>query len=231
MWARRCWTTPAVPAYSTSSLLAGPHAIQATFIGSPGQAASTGTGSVTIVGQTAARLNFVPSWPAPTERSATVTISDAAAGAVIHYTTDGSTPGLGSPVYSAPITLTATTTLKAIAVAAGDSQSATGSGTYTFAPAAHPTSISLTSSLVEATYGEPVTFTATVKTSDGTTPAGTVTFLHGDGVIGTATLTNGVATLTASTLSDGSHGISAEYSGSATEAVSGSAAIIVVINP
>jgi hypothetical protein len=215
--------------YSTSSLLAGTHTIQATYIGSPSHAASTGTGSVTIVGQTATP-NFLPV-PGTYKAIATVTIADGTSGAIVHYTTDGSTPGLGSPVYSTPITLTASTTLKAIAVAGGDSQSATASGTYTFVPTAHTTSVSLSSSLVEVTYGEPVTLTATVKTTDNTTATGTVTFLHGEDVIGTAPLVNGVASLTTSTLSNGSHGITAEYGGSATEAVSGSPTIVVGVNP
>lgn len=39
----------------------------------------------------------------------------AESGAVIHYTNDGSTPDETSPVYSEPITLSATTTIKAVA--------------------------------------------------------------------------------------------------------------------
>jgi hypothetical protein len=215
--------------YSTAALAPGSHAVIASYFGDAKDAASVGLLTETITGQTATP-NFLPV-PGTYRTSATVTIADATTGSVIHYTTDGSTPGVGSPAYSAPITLTATTTLKAIAVAAGQSQSSTASGTYSFVPGAHTTSVSLTSSLIEAAYGEPVTFTATVKTTDGTTATGTVTFLHGSDVIGKASLTNGVATLTTSTLSDGSHGITAEYSGSVTEGVSGSPTVVVVVSP
>lgn len=47
------------------------------------------------------------------------------AGASIHYTTDGSDPTSASTVYSAPLTLSATTTVKAIAVKDGVSSSVT----------------------------------------------------------------------------------------------------------
>jgi hypothetical protein len=218
-------------AYSTSSLLAGKHAIQATYIGSPSHAASTGTGPVTIVGQTAAP-SIVP--VGGTYRGLPgVTITDATGGAVIHYTTDGSVPGVSSPVYSTPIAVTATTTVKAIAVASGDSASAVTSTAYTIVPGAKNTATLLTASPTSVTGAGAVKFTATVTTTDGTVAQGTVTFLHGDVVFGTAPLSNGTATLstTGTALGDGSHGITAFYSGSATEAASQSPAVVVSVNP
>ncbi len=66
----------------------------------------------------------------------TVTISDAAAGATIHYTTDGSTPTASSPTYTTPIQVSASETLQAVAVVSG-SLSNTASADYTImAPAA-----------------------------------------------------------------------------------------------
>jgi hypothetical protein len=61
----------------------------------------------------------------------TVAISDAIPGAVIYYTTDGSTPTTSSPVYSAPITVSSTETLKADALASGYRRSLVAAGTYT----------------------------------------------------------------------------------------------------
>lgn len=61
----------------------------------------------------------------------TVALACATEGAVIHYTTNGSTPTASSSVYSDPIAITATTTIKAIAIADGYKNSSVGSATYT----------------------------------------------------------------------------------------------------
>jgi hypothetical protein len=48
-----------------------------------------------------------------------VTLADAASGAIIYYTVDGSTPSAASPAYTGPITVSNSVTLKAVAVLAG----------------------------------------------------------------------------------------------------------------
>jgi len=92
----------------------------------------------------------------------TVTISDSTAGAVIYYTTNGSTPTTASSVYSGPITIGSTATLEAIAVCPGGVASAVDSATYTIAPALTPSFSTGT-----GTYYAP----PTVKISDGTSGA------------------------------------------------------------
>lgn len=70
----------------------------------------------------------------------TVTITDTAPGAAIHYTTDGTTPTAGSPVYSTPLTISVNETIEAIAVSPSGSSSPVGGGAYTILlPAASPT--------------------------------------------------------------------------------------------
>lgn len=53
------------------------------------------------------------------EYGVSLTLSTQTAGAVIHYTTDGSTPSVNSPIYVQPLTLEANTTVKAIAIKEG----------------------------------------------------------------------------------------------------------------
>ena len=64
----------------------------------------------------------------------TVSISDSTPGAVIYYTTDGTTPTTGSTKYSGSITVSQTETLEAIAVATGHAQSLVATSTYTITP-------------------------------------------------------------------------------------------------
>jgi Chitobiase/beta-hexosaminidase C-terminal domain/SdrD B-like domain len=60
-----------------------------------------------------------------------VTLSDTTSGAVIHYTTDGSTPTSASPIYSSTITVSSSQTIKAMVQAGGYATSAVASAAYT----------------------------------------------------------------------------------------------------
>jgi len=61
-----------------------------------------------------------------------VTITDATAGATIHYTTDGSTPIASSPAYQLAIPLSLLTTVQAMAIAPNYANSGVASATFKF---------------------------------------------------------------------------------------------------
>lgn len=104
-----------------------------------------------------------------------VTITDTTAGAVMYYTTDGTTPTTASSVYSGAIAVAnGTTTIKAMAVASGASQSAVATATYvvgtvTASPVFSPSPGSYTTAqsvtITDSTAGAVIYYT-----TDGTTP-------------------------------------------------------------
>jgi hypothetical protein len=61
----------------------------------------------------------------------TVSIASSTSGATIRYTTDGSTPGTASPLYTGPFAVNASMTIKAIASAAGLADSSVALGLFT----------------------------------------------------------------------------------------------------
>jgi hypothetical protein len=73
----------------------------------------------------------------------------------------------------------------------------------------------ISSSLNPSTFGQPVTFTATVtaRYSGLSAPTGQVKFYDGGAFLGTVDLLSGVATFTTSDLTVGSHNIGAVYGG------------------
>jgi hypothetical protein len=66
-------------------------------------------------------------YPSPQQ----VTLSDSTTGAVIYYTTDGSTPTVSSNVYAGPIAVAKTETVNAIAAGPGFTASAVATAAYT----------------------------------------------------------------------------------------------------
>jgi Bacterial Ig-like domain (group 3) len=76
------------------------------------------------------------------------------------------------------------------------------------------TATGISSSANPSTYGQPVTFTATVTSSSGT-PTGTVRFMMSGTLMGTATLTGGVATFAKTFQGVATKSITAVYLGNA----------------
>jgi Chitobiase/beta-hexosaminidase C-terminal domain/Putative Ig domain len=91
----------------------------------------------------------------------TVAISDTTPGAVIHFTTNGSTPTTSSLKYTGAIDIDATTTIKAIAVASGVTNSAVVAGTYTIT-IPEPSALSYPAN-PPLLVGNPVSLIPTVK--------------------------------------------------------------------
>jgi hypothetical protein len=89
------------------------------------------------------------------------------------------------------------------------------------------TTLTLTSAPNPSTFGQSVTFTATVAP---VAASGTVTFTEGASVLGTGTVASGVVTFSTSSLSPGSHLISATYGGNGNYSGSSSNMITQVIN-
>ncbi|MEP7097286.1 MAG: Ig-like domain-containing protein, partial [Dokdonella sp.] len=92
-----------------------------------------------------------------------------------------------------------------------------------------PTTTTVVSSLNPSTFGQSVTFTATV--TGGTAPTGTVQFKDGATSLGApVVLTGTTATLTTAALSVGTHPITAVYSGDSSNGGSLSPALSQMVN-
>jgi hypothetical protein len=150
--------------------------------------------------------------------TATVTSSGGTPSGTVTFKDGAATLGTGT--LSGGITKLATSTL------AGGSHSITalyaGSGNFNGSTSAALTqtvnmagsSTTLSASVNPSAFGQPVTFTATVKSATTGTPAGSVTFKDGATVLGTQSLNaSGVATLATASLSVGSHSLTADYAG------------------
>jgi len=95
-----------------------------------------------------------------------------------------------------------------------------------------PTVTTLSASVNPQTFGQSVTFTATVSSASGggATPTGTVTFFDGTAQLGSSLLNSSlIAAYTGSSLTVGSHSITAVYSGDSTYMGSTSAPLIETI--
>jgi hypothetical protein len=155
---------------------------------------------------------------------------------VFTATISSNAPGSGVPTGTVTF-MDATTTLATVALSSGTASYSTaklttaahsitatynGSGSYVTSAAnltqivsQDATTTDVASSLNPSTYGQAVTFTATVTASSpgGGVPSGMVTFYDGQTSIGAGTLSKGKATLKTSSLPAGVDSITAVYGG------------------
>jgi len=92
------------------------------------------------------------------------------------------------------------------------------------------TSIVLSSSLNPSSYGQSVTFTASVLPQFSGTPTGSITFYNGTVALGSATLVNGIASYTTTKLGVGAASITAVYKVSTSFSPATSGALSQVVN-
>jgi hypothetical protein len=115
-----------VPFHIEVSLTAGDTVVFS--VGPDGGLQNTGLGAtITLVAATPVFSPKAGKYSSPQS----VTITDTTPGAVIYYTTNGTTPTTSSTEYSGAITVSTTETIKAIAVAIGYGNSAVAKATYT----------------------------------------------------------------------------------------------------
>jgi hypothetical protein len=199
---------------NTSSLSVGAHSLTAVYSGDGNFIASSGTASLTV--NMATSTTVVTASPNPATYGQSVTLTAAVpAGATGTVTFKDGTTTLGMANVSAGSAVLANQVLaiggnSISGTYSGDSNynGSSGTTTLTVNPAASVTTVGANPS--PSTYGQTVTFTATVTAAGAT---GLVTFKDGANTIGSGTLTAGQATFATAALAGGAHTITAVYGG------------------
>jgi hypothetical protein len=230
-----------VATFTKADLPAGTHSITADYGGDSTFQASSGSATQTVNKADTTTVVVSDLNPSVSGQNVTftATVSPAAATGTVQFTIDGT-------VTSVPVTAgQATLSTSALAVGGhvigagytGDAAfnpSSSATFTQTVGPALRATNTVVTSNRVPAaTFGQNVTFTATVRPVTGTgIPAGTVQFnIDGTNVGGLLTLNaQGRAFFSTAALSAGSHNVIATYSGSAIFGGGSSATFVQVVN-
>lgn len=226
--------------FTISTLAAGSHSITAVYGGNSYYNSSTSNLLTQTVNQNTTTTSVVSSAdPSNLGQSVTFTAtvtagSDVPSGTVTFK--DGSTT-LGSGTLSGSGQAAYATSSLALgshsitAVYGGDANnSGSTSPVLTQTVAANSSSTAIASSVNPSSFGQSVTFTATV-TGSGVTPTGTVTFKDGATALGSGTL-NGSdqATFSTNTLAAGAHSITATYTGDSNYGTSVSATLTQTVN-
>jgi len=228
-------------AFSTASLSVGAHSFTAVYSGDTDFAPSTSDPFVQTVNPAStttslsSSLNSSPFGQSLTfTASVSTSLSQFPTGTITFM--DGSTPLGTVPFDSTGIAIFSTSALSVgththTAVYNGDTNFAPSTSspllqTVSFAPS----STSLSSTLTASSFGQSITFTASVTSSPSQSPTGTITFMDGSTPLATVALFNGSASLSTASLSVGAHTITAVYSGDSSFASSTSAPMNLMVN-
>lgn len=235
--------TSGVATLAYSSLTHGAHDITAEYSGDDTYADSISDALEQVVNYVATTTvvtsNLNPS-TAGQEVTFTATINNSAATGTVQFKAGGVNIGVPQSVISGVATLAYSGliggTHSITAVYSGDTtyDISTSSGISQVVNLAN-TSTAIASNLNPSTYGNSVTFTATIKNAGGTSTltgaTGTVQFKADGSNIGTArTVASGVATLSYSSLGIGTKEITAVYSGDSSYSTSTGPALPQVVN-
>jgi RHS repeat-associated protein len=207
-----------------SILPAGTQTLSVTFTPTDGLDYTPVTQTVSLVVNAATPTLTFTSIPTQTYGVAPfpVSASSASSGAITYSVTSGPATISGATV---TITGVGTVVLGASQAATTDYAAATASSSFTVNAMAP--SLSVASSLSPSTYGQSVTFTATISSG----PSGSVTFNDGGTPIGTGSISGTTASYTTSALGGGSHSITASWAGNSDYGSATSSAITQTVTP
>jgi hypothetical protein len=233
-----------VAMYTTPSLTDAAHSMTAVYGGDAAFAGSTSSAlsqNVNQAGTTTALGSSLNPSTYGTSVTFTATVTAVAPGAGTPTGTvtfkDGNTTigssainGSGTATFSTSSLATASHSITA--VYSGDTNFTTSTSTVlTQTVNKANTSTALNSSPNPSTYGQSVTFTATVTPSTGTgSPTGSVTFTVDGTAQGPVGMSGGSASFSTANLSAGSHSITASYNGDSNYSTSSSGTVTQTVN-
>jgi hypothetical protein len=228
--------------WTTAALTVGSHTITATYPGDFNFDPSVSGALTQVVTGYPTTTTLVAASPNPASAFQAITFSAAMASGfgtpdgTVSFLANGQTIGSavlnGAGEGSATVSTLGAGTYDITAVYGATTEYAGSSSTaVVLVVNGAPTATALASSANPSSFGQALTFTATVSAGQSSAvPAGTVSFHDGGAAIGSATLNaSGVATFTTSSLAVGSHAMTAVYGGSANDEASSSAALNQVV--
>jgi hypothetical protein len=215
--------------FSTSSLAVGNHTVQAAYGGSATFSGSNGalTGGQTVDPVSTSTALSSDHNPSNVGQTVTFTAMVSSTGGVptgtVQFTIDGGNAGGpvalagGQATHQTSSLTSGTHTVTATYSGATNFSGSSGSLSGGQIVNLNATTTSVGSSQNPSTFGQSVTFTATVSSGAGT-PSGNVQFTIDGNPAATVALAGGQATFQTSSLAVGNHAVSATYTGNATHA-------------